>query len=300
MELRLQRYFIAVAEELHFGRAASRLKISQPSLSKQIRLLELEVGTSLLWRTKREVRLTPAGQSFLQHSREVLNQVERSITEAHSVGRGDLGRLEIGYLSSASPRIVPRVVQAFRKQYPRVDVRLQMLMPPHHLSELRNSQVDFLFLGLPVEAPDLVVEKIVEEPFIVAIPEGHPLARRKRMTWKSLDGVPVVIWPRRLGPEPYDKIVHHFKIAGARFNTALETFPLNSLVCAVAAGIGISFVPDCAHDNPQKRVVYRSLVPPRPTTAWGILYHRESLGGAQEAFLRVVRKLYRMPAKTRR
>jgi len=290
MELRLQKYFIAVAEELHFGRAASRLKISQPSLSKQIRLLELEVGTPLLWRTKREVRLTPAGQSFLQHSREVLNQVERSITEANSVGRGDLGRLEIGYVSSASPRIVPRVV----------DVRLRLLMPPHLLSELRNRQVDFLFLGLPVEAEDLVTERIVEEPLVLAIPEGHPLARRPRIAWTSLDGVPIVIWPRRLGPEQYDAIVRHFKNAGARFHTALETFPLNSLVCAVAAGIGVSFVPDCARDNPQKRVVYRSLVPPRPAASWGILYSQGSLGGAQEAFLRIVRKLYRMPAKTPR
>src|SRR5947207_1220375 len=122
MELRHQKYFIAVAEELHFGRASKRLLISQPALSKQIQELEAEVGAKLLWRNKREVRLTSAGTSFLKHARDVLRQVDRSIAEAHSIGRGDLGLLEIGYLSSAGPRIVPRVVRAFRKKYPKVDV----------------------------------------------------------------------------------------------------------------------------------------------------------------------------------
>jgi DNA-binding transcriptional LysR family regulator len=165
-------------------------------------------------------------------------------------------------------------------------------MPPNQLSELRNNQVDFLFMGLPVEAQDLVVEKIAEEPMILAIPQGHPLAARTRIAFKSLGGVPVVIWPRHLGPEQYDSIVRHFKNADAGFTTALETFPLNSLVCAVAAGIGVSFVPDCARDNPQKEVVYRNLIPPRPTTAWGMLYRKKPLGGAQKAFLKVVRETY--------
>ena len=297
MELRLQKYFIAVAEELHFGRAAARLQISQPALSKQIRELEAEIGTQLLWRTKREVRLTPAGLSFLRHSREVLSQIQRSIVEAHSIGRGDLGSLEIGYLSSAGPRIVPRAVQAFRKRYPKVDVRLRMIMPPNPLSEVLNNKVDFLFIGLPVDADHLIVERIVEEPYILAIPAGHPLASRTRLSFRSLDGVPLVFWPRHLSPATYDDLVRYFKKAGARINPILETFPLNSLICAVAAGVGVSLVPECARDNPQKGVVYRNLTPPRPTVEWGIVYLARNLGGAQKAFLQVVRRVFPKSSK---
>lgn len=298
MELRHPKYFIAVAEELHFGRAAARLKISQPALSKQIKELEAELEAQLLWRTNREVRLTPAGVSFLRHAREVLSQIQRSITEAHSVARGDLGSLEIGYLSSASPRIIPRVVKAFKAQYPKVDMRLHMIMPPNHLSDVRNSKVDFLFVALPVDAPDLVIEKIVEEPMLLAIPESHPLAARARISFKTLDGVPLVVWPRYLAPDHYDRLVKYFKDAGARFNSVLETFPLNSMVSAVAAGIGVTLVPDCSRDNPQKGVVYRKLQPPRPTVTWGVVYKQRELGGAQAAFLSVVREVYKLSPKT--
>jgi len=293
MELRHQKYFIAVAEELHFGRASKRLLISQPALSKQIRELEAEVGAKLLWRNKREVRLTSAGTSFLNHARDVLRQVDRSIAEAHSIGRGDLGLLEVGYLSSAGPRIVPRVVRAFRAKYPKVDVRVRMIMPPQHLGEVRNSQVDFVFAALPINAPDLVAERLTQEPMLVAIPEGHPLAARKRVSFKDLDGVPLVIWPRHISPESYDLFVRYFKNAGARLQTILETYPLNSMICAVAAGIGLSFAPECARDNPQKGVVYRNLKPPCPTVEWGIVYASRPLGEAQQAFLSVARNLYR-------
>jgi len=297
VELRHQRYFIAIAEELHFGRAAARLMISQPSLSKQIRQLEIEVGAKLLWRTKREVRLTPAGASFLRHAREILSQVDRSLSEAQSIGRGDLGILEIGYLSSAAPRIVPRAVQAFRRRYPKVEVRLRMIMPPHPLSAVRNSQVDFLFIGLPISASNLDIETILEEPMVLAVPAADPLAARNAVSFKSLDGVPMVMWPRHINPEMYDTILGYFKAAGARLNTILETFPLNSLVVAVAAGIGVCLVPDCARDNPQKGVVYITLRPPRPTVEWGIVYRRTNLGEVQEAFLKVVRQTFRVPTR---
>jgi DNA-binding transcriptional LysR family regulator len=146
-----------------------------------------------------------------------------------------------------------------------------------------------------MDAKDLVAEKIVEEPFVVAVSKDHPLAARTRISFKSLDGVPIVIWPRYLAPDLYDELVRYFKIAGARFNSALETFPLNSLICAVAAGVGVTFVPDCARDNPQKGVVFRSLRPPRPTVKWGIVYKQKNLGGAQEAFLKVVRDVFQVP-----
>lgn len=292
MELRHRRYFVAVAEELHFGRAAARLGISQPALSKQILELEAQLRTTLLWRNRREVRLTPAGLSFLKHSRDVIHQIDRSIRDVQSVGRGDLGSVEVSYFSSAAPRVVPTIVRSFKKQYPKVDVRLRLTMPPNHLGEIRNNQVDFLLMPLPVEANDLVVERLVEEALVLGIPQGHPLAVYSRVSIKQLDGVPMVMWPRYHSPASYDRVLGYFGKAGAKLNMVLETFPLSSVICTVAAGVAVCLVPESARDNPQKGVVYRTLRSPRPTFDWGIVYRPREIGGALEAFLQVVRTTY--------
>jgi len=188
-------------------------------------------------------------------------------------------------------------VRAFKARFPRVDVRLRLLMPPHHVGEIRNNQVDFVIAPLPVDAPDLAIEKIEEEPAMLAIPEGHPLAARTRISMKSLDGVPMVFWPRHVAPDAYDHILKYLQNAGARLNTVLETYPLNSMICAVAAGVGVTFVPDSARDNPQKGVVFRSLRPPRPTVEWGIVYKQKDLGGAEVAFLGVVRDAFKVQGR---
>jgi DNA-binding transcriptional LysR family regulator len=231
--------------------------------------------------------------SFLGHAREVVSRIDRSIAEAYSLGRGDLGSLAVGYLPGASP-IVPRFIRAFRRRHAKVDVRLSMVMPPDPVNAVRNSQVDFLFIATPVSEPDLIVERLQEEPMILAIPGSHPLADQKSISFRSLDGVPVVMWPRHIGPASYDKLLDCFKNAGARLNTALETFPLNCMVCAVASGIGVSFVPQSARETPQRDVVYRDLRLPRPMVEWAIVYRSKSLGGASDAFLKVVRELCAM------
>lgn len=299
MELRQYRYFVALAEELHFGRAAARVSISQPALSKQIRELEREVDALLVWRTKREVRLTPAGAAFLRNSRELLNRVDHSVAEARSIGRGDLGSIEIGYMSATSARLMPRVVRAFRRRYPRVEVRLRLLIPPTHFEMIRNTQVDFGFILSPPAGEGLKVLRLVEDPLIVALPEGHKLASRSRIPLSALHEEPFVFYPRHASPETYDQTMGFLRRAGARVNVVLEAFPIYGLLAAAAAGMGVSLVPECMRDVRPKGVVYRPVAGATPKLPWSLAFAPRVQNGVQKAFLEVVRELYPSPRRGR-
>lgn len=292
MEFRQQRYFVGLAEELHFGRAAAKLGISQPALSKQIRGLEAEVGTSLFWRSKREVRLTAAGTAFLGHAREVLSRVDRSISEARSVGRGELGSLEIGYMSSTSALIVPRAVRAFRKQHPGVEVKLRLLIPPAHRFQISSSQVDFAFIVESGEREKFVVEVILREHLMIALPKGHPLAAHSQLGVRDLKGVPLVMYPRYGAPEMYDQTMRYLRSAGTDPNIVVEVMPAYGILSSVAAGIGVALVPECLLGIRQEGVVYRKMKAPRLPITWAIAYRPGKLDGAREAFLKVVRRLF--------
>lgn len=292
MELRQQRYFIAVAEELHFSRAAAKLKISQPALSKQIRELETELGVPLFWRSKREVRLTPAGTSFLKHAREVRSQVERSVQEARSIDRGDFGTIEVGFFSSAGARLVPQLVRRFRKRYPRVEVRLRGIIPPAAQEMLRSPQVDFGVLTGQSSMDGLVTEPLLEERYMVAMPDDHPLSRWTRVPLRSLNGVPFIFFPRHVGPEVFDDVMGFLRMAKVTPKTVLEAFPAYAILSAVAAGIGTALLPESMEDLSLKGVVYRRLLPPAPTIKWVLAYKHGRIGGAQAAFLEVARELY--------
>ena len=294
MEFRHPRSFVALAEALHFGRAAATLGVSQPALSKQIRELEEEIGTPLFWRTKREVRLTPAGASFLGHAREILARLDRSVAEARSVGRGDLGSLEIGYLSTLSARLVPEVVRAFRKRHPRVEVKLRLLIPPAHTLPILTSQVDFAFVLSTPATGDVAVEDVRRERLVLALPSGHPLAApRAKVPVRALDGVPYVFYPRYAAPEQYDRTMAYLRAHGARPRVVMEVLPVYGILSAIAAGIGVALVPESLQGLRQEGVVYRPLAGPGLPITWAIAYRRGGLSGAQAAFLKVVRALRR-------
>lgn len=296
MDLRHQRYFIAVAEELHFGRAAARLGISQPALSKQIRDLEQELGVPLLWR-KDGVRPTAAGAAFLGRAREILSQVDRATREVQSIGRGDLGSLEIGFMSATSARQVPTVVRAFRKRHPRVEVRLRLLLPTLPLDQIRKGLLDFAFVVNTLPSQDVVLEPTLEEPYVLALPVGHPLARRASVPLRALHQVPFVFYPRHVNSELFDEVIGFMKGAGAVPDIVLEAFPVQAMLSAVAAGIGVTLIPDGMRDIRQKGVVYRRIPPPVPTIGWALAFRKGPMDAAQEAFLDVVRSVYGKPAR---
>src|SRR5512132_1230001 len=164
MELRHLRYFLAVAEELHFGRAAARVRIAQPPLSQQIRQLEQELGITLFNRTKRRVELTPAGRAFLEHARQILAETERAKRVAQRAGRGEIGRLAIGFVASADLDLLPRVLRVWRARFPDVDVELHALLTAAQAEALRHGRVDVGFVRLPMDETGLVVDAITREP----------------------------------------------------------------------------------------------------------------------------------------
>ena len=176
MELRHLRYFVAVAEELHFGRAAIRLFIAQPSLSQQIRQLEEELGFPLLKRTKRSVELTDAGQVFLVAARNILAQVQEAKRAAQRAYRGEVGRLVVGYISSSTYDLLPVMLRAYRERFPHVEVALRELTTPTQVRALEENELQIGLLRLPISTPLVNVEVVRREPIVCVLPEEHPLA----------------------------------------------------------------------------------------------------------------------------
>ena len=220
MELRHLRYFVAVAEECHFGRAAKRLFISQPPLSRQIRDLEEELGVELLDRSKQRVRMTDAGRQFLEGARQTLVQAERTIGLAKQAAEGKTGFLSIGYIPTGDLGVIPKVLRPFRKKFPLVELELRSLPVVPQIEELRRERIHLGFLRLPVQAPDLRIEYVHTESLIIALQENHPLTRQGRIPLVALASEPFLMFPRRLAPTYYDELVSFFRAASEFVATA--------------------------------------------------------------------------------
>src|SRR5579863_2731797 len=207
MELRHLRYFVTLAEELHFGRAAERLHIAQPALSQQIRRLEDELGVPLLARTKRRVRLTAPGAAFLEHARSTLAEAHEAVRAAQLASRGDTGSLVMGFVTSALYGVFPDIIRVFRERFREVRLTLHELPIVQQLEWLRNGRIQVSFLRPPVEDPALNARIIFKEPWVVALPDTHPLARRAQVPLRALSEDQFMLFPRELAPGLYDQLL---------------------------------------------------------------------------------------------
>ncbi len=245
MELRHLRYMIAIAEELHFTRAAERLGIAQPPLSQQIKQLEAEIGTPLFERHARAVRLTEAGQAFLPHARDAVEDAERAIAAAQRAARGDLGHLRIGFTSSASFNpLVPGIVRRFGELYPDVTLDLAEQATSQLLEDLRAERIDVAFLRAAAsEREGLETVELPDEELWIALPSRHPLATQKRIDLLQLAGEAFVLYPRGNGRLLYDTMISACRQAGFDPRIAQEAPQMASTVHLVAAGVGVALVP---------------------------------------------------------
>ena len=211
IELRHLRYFVAVAEELHFGRAAERLHLAQPPLSQQIRKLEELLGYPLFIRTSRSVRLTTAGEALMQRAQRTLRNVQRDIDETRSIGRGDVGSLHIGFIGSAMLSSLPGIFRSYREAYPRVRLHLHESFTALVTEGLENGTLDAGILrdGDPVEG--LQVTTILSEPFVAVLPATHPCARQKSISIAVLRDDPFIYYPRSAGARAYEKPLRFVK-----------------------------------------------------------------------------------------
>ncbi len=266
MELRHLRYFQAVAEEKHFGRAASRLHMAQPPLSQQIKQLEDELGVKLLSRTTRRVDLTPAGETYLARVRAILQSVDAAGDEAQRIGRGLEGRLVIGCVGSATYSLLPALARALREQLPDVDFAFQgEMLSPDQVAALRDGSIDLALLrpsGDPVDQTDLTSVTLREEKFVVALPEGHRLASRSKVRIGDLRDEDLIVHAGHGRSAMYDAVVGLCRDAGFEPVIRHEVAETSTLVTFVAAGLGVAIVPEPVSALVVAGTTYRPLTGP--------------------------------------
>ncbi|NER78549.1 MAG: LysR family transcriptional regulator [Leptolyngbya sp. SIO1D8] len=244
MEFRQLQYFVAVAEELHFGRAADRLEITQPALSKQILGLEAMLGVQLLFRTKRTVKLTHAGQTFLNQARQLLLQKETAIQLTRRTGCGDIGQLRIGFTKTATQTVLPQVLREFLQHYPKVEIDMLELATEAQVMALNQDTINLAFLHPPIDQRGLKLHPILEESFFAVLPPQHPLVRHNTLAVEAFANEPLIVHPRQEGPILYDAFLQVCQMAGFQPRIVKESISLQTRLCLVSAGIGITFISD--------------------------------------------------------
>ena len=290
MELRHLRYLIAVAEELHFGRAAIRLNISQPPLSQQIRQLEKELGVKLFDRTKREVRITDAGKRVVGEAHLVLGQMDHFSKVASLAADGEIGQLSTGVPGGVNRVLVDTLTRVTRR-YPAVRIVLQYMTTGVQIEALREGRIQVGFLNLPVDQPDLVLETVRKEPLWLAMPRGHALARFKEVPPGALDQQKIVIFTRRVAPGLHDTITGMLRSNGVHLNAVHETDNVVASLTLVSAGMGVSFC------TPSIRSLWPELIF-RPLKSsinveQAVAYRRDAALPALDTFLKELRHVIR-------
>lgn len=288
MELRHLRYFVAVAEELNFQRAARKLNISQPPLSKQIRDLERELGVELVDRSKRKIQLTHAGRLFLQDARSTLELAERSVNTAVRAGRGEIGRLAIGFLGSATYDVLPRMLREFREKYPHVQLQLQTMSNRQQVEAFREGHIEIGILRpyLDETIDFLSTRTIVHERLVAVMPESHRLVKTALIPLSELAEEDFILWPRSHGTRTRDRIIRLCEKAGFNPRVVQESTELQTTLGLVAAGMGVSLLigmPEhmLGHDG----VTYRPVEDPDATFELALAWKKEELSPIVRAFL---------------
>jgi DNA-binding transcriptional LysR family regulator len=259
MELKRLRAFVVLAEELHFGRAAQRLCIVQSALSMQIKALEEELGVRLLERDRHKVALSDTGRLFLPEARATLHQAMRAEQVARLSVRGEIGTLRIAFVSSVLPKLLPTLIRNMHERYPRVTLDLKDMPTPDQVSALRDNKLDFGLIRLPVAGAGLEIRVVLEEPFVVALPEDHPLAAQKLIRPADFQGFPAFVLARRYAPGFHDELLVALKREGVDLNIVQELGEFTTMLALVAAGLGIGMIPAEAATALPPKVVARPL-----------------------------------------
>ena len=289
MELRHLRYFIAVAEELHFGRAAKRLAMSQPPLSQQIKLLEEEIGVVLFLRTKRQVEMTTAGEVFLGEARKAIAQAEHAIRAARRAARGEIGQLAVGFVSSAVYGQVPSIFRLMRSRYPGVSLLLQDLTSEEQVEAVKANRIDVGLVRSPVLAAESLAMRIIwQETLMVALPEGNPLAREAEIAVEALAEESFVQIPRHVAPGFYDQCIRICARAGFAPKIVQEARTTPTIVSLIAGGMGVSILPSSLRSLQRSGVVYRPLKAPAPTTDMAVIWRPADESPTLRAFLEII------------
>jgi DNA-binding transcriptional LysR family regulator len=288
MDLRQLRYFVAVAEELHFGHAAHRLRIAQPALSRQIQALEKDLLVQLLFRNRRRVQITPAGQVFLERARLILARTDEAVLAAQRAGGGVSGTLNLGFVGSATYDVLPGVLREFLQAAPHVDLTLSEMTVYAQIEALTEKRIDIGLLRLPAKTEGLVFRTIAREPLYVALPSSHRLALLPAVPLSALSEEPFVLYPDHPRPSWTEYIIGLCQQAGFRPVVVQRTVEIQTTLSLVAAGIGVSIVPKCIGNLQRKDVVFRRLAGVRARTELLAAYREHDSSPVVQTFLKVL------------
>jgi DNA-binding transcriptional LysR family regulator len=293
-ELRQLRHFIAVAERLHFGRAAAALHISQPPLSRSIRELERRLGATLLARTRRRVELTPEGARFLEDARRLVAQLERAVLEVGSMAAGDGGRLRLGFVSLADFGVLPGLLKAYKSARPGVSLALREMLSPDQATALAAGELDFGLLLPPVAGTELEHIVVQRERFVVALPLRHRLAgTRSRIGMRDIANEAFVMAPREIAPGLHDMVSALAARAGFAPRVAQEAIQMQTVVSLVSSGLGVAVVPASVANLGRRGVVYREIADAHPRLDLWLAWRRGAQGIAAREFVLHARRIAR-------
>ncbi len=295
MDLRQLRCFIAVAEELHFGRAAERLGLAPPALSRQISALEDELGVSLLTRTTRQVALTRAGLIMLEEAKGILVRMERASRAVREASLASSKVLRVGAIDAASSSFVPEALVTFRTRHPGVEIKFVEAMTAPLVQMLEAGKLDLALLRPPRKPTDCAFEVLRVERPIVVLNEQHPLAARESLTMQDLVGEPFVVPSKRIRPFAYDLVMAYFESVGAVPNVIIEATEKPAMMSAVAAGLGMALAPDWVSRLSFPGVTMRRLRgamldPPPPGALVGVAWRPHQKLAARDDFLAILRE----------
>lgn len=293
IELRHLRYFVAVAEELHFGRAADRLHMAQSPLSQQIRQLERQLDVPLLERSRRSVALTQPGSVFLDGARAVLAELDHAVHAAQRAARGEIGELCVGFVSEVTSDLLPISLRTFKQQFPDVTIELREAPTGVQLESLLRGAIDVAFIRPPAPVAGLEYEGIIQEELLAAVPDGHHAGVGRRPL-ADLAGEPFVMPTAFAAAGMRKDILAACQAAGFTPTVTQEASPLAAVLLLVAAGVGVALIPaSVAHQFPVPGVRYVNLLGPGPVTTAGIAWRPGESSPPVQAFVAITRALAR-------
>jgi len=292
MKTHLLRYFVVLAEELHFGRAAQRLAITQPPLSVAIKSLEEDLGVRLLERDAKQVRLTDAGAAFLIEARQVLSQIQRAADVARNVAQGRQGQLDIGVTGSMIYRDLPHVMQAFAQQRPDIDITLHEMSTTEQQAAILRGQLQGGFVNIITPAPGLELWPLAPDTLVCCLPENHPQAQQASLDLRSLAHERFVMFVRDVSPANYDNVIACLHNAGIHPRTSHAVRQWLAVISLVAIGQGVALVPSCMQRAGMAGVRYVPLHSNHgqtALTAGAFVWHPQSRSAALDALIDVIK-----------
>jgi DNA-binding transcriptional LysR family regulator len=297
IELRQLRYFLAVAQELHFGKAALRLHMTQPPLSQTIMALEEALGCALFVRCRRGVSLTPAGSALLPQARQMLEQAQQLPELVMRAANGEVGQLTLAFVSSADYSVLPPFLRAYRSAFPRVKISLQEATSDWQLTQLQNGRIDagLLLAPLPDNAKiELDYWPVLSEPLILAAPSGlaelAQLGKTQAVQLSALSALPLIIFPRAIAPALYDSILTLFSAAGITPEIGQQAIQMQTIVSLVSAGMGYALVPQSVSNLMRPGVEYRALADAALQVETGLAWRRDNQSPVLSGFLQLLRE----------